>query len=683
MDYTGRIKLLALLILCSVSSILNAQNDSFFGWVNTLGGPDGFEEGNCITTDINGNVLTSGFFGAFNGGTVEFDLGDTTINLTSIGNADMYIHKLDSSGNLIWIRQFGGISGEQALSVTTDISGNVYVTGIFGDTVDFDPGPATANLVAEVGDAFILKLDSSGNFIWAKQIEGVYLQKGLSITTDNNGNVLTSGIFENTTDFDPGTGVNNLTSVVLDGFVLKLDSNGNFIWARQIGGTGNDYATSLITDTVGNVYVTGHENDYSNMFIRKFDEDGNLMWTDNIAATISGFSNSITIDPNGDLYTTGQFYGTADFDPGTGVTNLLSNNTDIFILKLTSDGEFIWVKQIGEQPGTPQGNQAGKSITADTGGNLYLTGWFQGAVDFDPDAGTGNLTSTNNGDVYILKLTRYGDFVSVKHIVSSWGCSGIYIATDENDNVYTTGVYRETTDFDPGPGTVNHTSFNIATGSDAFSLKLSYCGTVSAMDTTTCEPYTWTNGITYTSSGVYRRNLTNSAGCDSLLILHLTVNTVDASVNQLNEATLSANAADAVFQWLDCSNDYAEISGETGTNFTAEINGSYAVFVNGNNGCKDTSQCIVIDELGLSDTKPVDEIRIIPNPTNGVVTLYSEHSLNDYRIYLYTPDGELIKKYTFNGVNSSDLMIEGSAGIYLLKVESGTVSQTYRICKLK
>lgn len=681
MNYTCKLKLLVLSILCFITPKLNAQNDSDFGWVKIMGG-DSWEESMAVTTDTSGNVITAGFLGYFAGGNVVFDLGYTTINLTSNGNADIFIHKLTSNGNLAWIKQIGGPSGEHAQAVTTDVNGNIYVTGIFSDILDFDPGPGIHNLTADGSDSFILKLDSDGNFVWVKQLEGVYYQNGLSITIDSNGNVLTSGVFENTTDFDPGPGIYNLTSVVFDGYVLKLDSNGNFIWARQMGGTGNDYATSVICDTAGNVYATGHENDNSSMFIRKFDENGNLLWVDTITATISVFSNSITVDTDGNIYTTGQFYGTADFDPGIGVTNLFSNNTDIFILKLSTNGNLIWVKQIGEQSGAPQGNQAGKSITIDAKRNLYLTGWFQSAVDFDPDAGIAGLNSTSNGDLYILRLTDYGDFVSAKHIPSSWGCHGQSIAVSQDEEVYVAGGFRETTDFDPGTGTVNHTSGNISTGPDGFTVKLSYYGTASATDTTTCEPYTWTDGITYTTSGVYRQNLITAAGYDSLLVLHLTVNTVDAGINQINASTLSATP-NGSFQWLNCSNNYSLMPGETGQDFTATVNGAYAVVVAAN-GCADTSQCIVIDEIGLSLSElHTDGIRISPNPTNGLVTLYSEHSLSDYRMVLYTPNGEFIRKFIFNNANSGDLTIEGPAGIYLLKVESGTTSHTYRICKLK
>src|SRR5207247_4738949 len=111
----------------------------------------------------------------------------------------------------------------------------------------FDPSPATYNMIAAgSNDIFISKLDSSGNFIWAKQFSGTNNEEGLSINTDAAGNIYTTGFFNGTTDFDPGAGIYNLTSAgMADVFVSKLDSSGNFIWASRFGGTNNDLGLSI------------------------------------------------------------------------------------------------------------------------------------------------------------------------------------------------------------------------------------------------------------------------------------------------------------------------------------------------------------------------------------------------------------------------------------------------------
>ena len=147
------------------------------------------------------------------------------------------------SVNFKWAKQMGGTGADAGgSSVTVDAAGNVYTTGGFGGTADFDPGPGTYNLTsAGTYDMFISKLDSSGNFIWAKQLGGTGADAaGASIAVDADGNVYTTGGFVGTADFDPGPGVFTLSAIgnfrTKASFVLKLDADGNFIWAKQTGG---------------------------------------------------------------------------------------------------------------------------------------------------------------------------------------------------------------------------------------------------------------------------------------------------------------------------------------------------------------------------------------------------------------------------------------------------------------
>jgi hypothetical protein len=161
-----------------------------------------------VVTDSSGNVYTTGFFS----GTVDFDPGAGTANLTSAGSDDSFISKLDSGGNYVWAKQLGGISAELAIGISVDSSGNVYTTGTFQGTADFDPGAGTANLTSAGGDdSFISKLDSSGNYVWAKQLGSTGADVAYGVSVDSSGNVYTTGFFSGTVDFDPGAGTANLT----------------------------------------------------------------------------------------------------------------------------------------------------------------------------------------------------------------------------------------------------------------------------------------------------------------------------------------------------------------------------------------------------------------------------------------------------------------------------------------
>ena len=240
----------------------------------------------------------------------------------------------------------GGTFYDTAFSITTDANGNVYTTGDFWNTVDFDPGAGIANLTSNgYSDIFIQKLNDAGNLLWVKQMGGAFDDIGRSITVDNSGNVHTTGHFKSTVDFDPGPGTSNLTApgANTDIFIQKLDANGNLLWVKQMGEKFKDGGISIATDAAGNVYTTGyfdktvdlnHSND--EIFIQKLDTNGNLLWLELIGGPDDDSGNVIITDAHGNIYIAGHFQSTADFDPGTRISNLTSNGKeDIFILKLS------------------------------------------------------------------------------------------------------------------------------------------------------------------------------------------------------------------------------------------------------------------------------------------------------------------------------------------------------------
>jgi hypothetical protein len=166
-------------------------------------------------------LLIAGYFD----NTGDFDPGSGTFNLTSAGYKDVFVSKLNNLGNFIWAKQFGGVNNDFVRSIVVDDFNNVYTTGTFAGTVDFDPGSGTFNLVS-IGnseDVFISKLDVSGNFMWAQQIGNSVSDQVFSISLDGSNNIYTCGTFNSTVDFDPGPLITNLTSKGKpDLFILKL-----------------------------------------------------------------------------------------------------------------------------------------------------------------------------------------------------------------------------------------------------------------------------------------------------------------------------------------------------------------------------------------------------------------------------------------------------------------------------
>lgn len=434
-----------------------------FEWANSLGGTSSSDFGLSMALDANGNIYTTGSFG----GTADFDPGIGTMSLISEGETDVFIRKMDPSGNLLWAKSFGGIYFDYGNCVSLDPSGNVYISGLYYDTVDFDPGIGVASFISNGNnDAFVAKFDESGNFIWVKTFGGPGSDGGESICFDNDGNVYTTGYFSQNIDIDPGTGTMNISSVgPNDCFIQKLDADGNFVWAKSFGSIQHEVVMQSTQDSYGNIYTLGYyqgTGDFdpnpgisnlsslgnTDVFIQKLDTAGNFIWAKSIGGTSYDNSSSITCDNSGNLYIMGNFAETVDFDPGTGIANATSlGNLDAFVLKIDSSANFTWVKTFGKN------FILGCSIVSDQSSNIYITGTFGDTIDFDPGIGIHNLSAVGNHDVYIQKLDTSGNLVWAKSFGGQAYDLGRSICVDSSGNIYTVGEFGYTVDFSLGMGT--------------------------------------------------------------------------------------------------------------------------------------------------------------------------------------------------------------------------------------
>lgn len=470
-----------LLVMCLMSLItLKAQT---FTWARGMGGPS-LDNGLSVAVDGAGNVYTTGYFQ----GTGDFDPGTGVVNLTSAGGTDIFISKLNSAGNLVWVKRIGGVGSDVARAIKVDAAGNVYTIGYFGSSTDFDPGVGSYNLTnLGSNDVFISKLDASGNFVWAKQFGSTGNDMGYGMAIDAGGNVYTTGAFENTVDFDPGTNVFNMSSSGnQDIFVSKLDANGAFVWAKSMGSSLGDFGLCITLDGSGNVYTSGNfqgtgEFDpgaatYTlsavngrDIFVSKLSGTGNFIYAKQIGGGGDQTVNSIVVDPYSNLYMTGSFQSLTDFDPGAGTYTLSSNGgtaDDAFVSKLNSNGNFLWARQIGGS-----GFDYGRGITVDVS-SVYIIGEFNGTVDFDPNAGTSNITALSSSyDMFITRLDVSGNLIWAHNIGSSTGnSSGNSVALDASGNLYTTGLYSGATDFDVSSGVFTITP--PGSQADVFVLKM-------------------------------------------------------------------------------------------------------------------------------------------------------------------------------------------------------------------
>ncbi|MBK7855364.1 MAG: T9SS type A sorting domain-containing protein [Bacteroidetes bacterium] len=261
-----------------------------FIWAKQIGGTGIYQDGNSIDFDELYGVYVTGEFN----GTIDLDPGAGVFSLststTSVLDGDLFICKLDSAGNFMWGMGYGTPQGEFSNKVLYDGAGNIYVSGGFSNTIDFDAGAGVFNMTAAGGgDIFLLKLDTAGNFVWAKQLGSVNGENGI-VSIDNLGNLYCAGSFIGTMDADPGSGIHNITgsTIYSNAYIVKLNDQGNFVWATDFNGTWTNALWGLVHDNSGNIYTRG---DFNNV---------------------------------------------VDCDPGTGTYNLTSNGSyDVFFMRLS------------------------------------------------------------------------------------------------------------------------------------------------------------------------------------------------------------------------------------------------------------------------------------------------------------------------------------------------------------
>lgn len=393
------------------------------------------------------------------------------------------------NATLDWANAQGGVEAERGTAICIDSSGNSYVTGYFSGTVDLDPGPGVSNFTTNGSlDVFIQKLDPSGALLWVKVIENPGLCQSFSIILDHAGDVIVSGVFTDTTDFDPGIGVNNINGVnSWSLFILKLDSAGNFIWVQSstpkfLSGA---VVFDLVVDTLNNIYSVGRfsdsidfdsgpgtslhvSNGSDDVFILKFDSSGMLVWSRSYGGAQLDTGVSIGIDDAQNLYVVGDFKDTVDFDIGPGTHFEGSGNTSRpYVLKINSLGEFIWVKTTGGSAGIP------RDLAVSPVGNIYVTGQFYGTLDFDPGVGVFQLSTSGGAEGFIQKLDSSGSFLWAKKFGggSNWDVGHSIVA--DSSNCYLTGSFGGAAYFGEGLNTIQQTAVG---NSDIFVAKYSNLG---------------------------------------------------------------------------------------------------------------------------------------------------------------------------------------------------------------
>lgn len=449
------------------SAILNAQS---LDWVHFYVGPT--NSGGCIINtidrDAQGNIITGGFFTQ----TIDFDPGPGTYLITESpstigtfpGIGDGFVMQSDTNGNTLWVKTFGGYGNLTPISTDFDEFGNILILAFYIDTVDLDPGPGVLNIAGS--GRCVIKLESSGNFIWAKSFDNTNGDFRMDkIIAGKNGNIWISGGMKDSLDMEPGPGVFMMVNPNISypsGFVLRLNANGDFINAFLTGNLLEGPDIAMGND--GDLWALGEFNSSfdadpgpGTTLLFPFSGTKYLQHLDSACNLISVVQHDLNVhklalDSSGGVLMAGYFGGQVDADPGPGTYLINSSGPwDICLIRLDTAGNFSWAVNYGSSVGEQL-----YGLTMGSDGNIYINGGFFELTDFDPGPDTYEIGYwTNSGTNYVLKLDSVGNFIMVFPFTGrASGTANSSVLVLPGGSFYFCDNQRGFEDLDPGMGSV-------------------------------------------------------------------------------------------------------------------------------------------------------------------------------------------------------------------------------------
>lgn len=330
-------------------------------------GATGSDRGHAIAVDGDGNSYVTGIFRGLG---VDFDPGADATTLVSQGHDDLFVASYDTHGALRFAVGAGGSSADRGFGIAIDEAGNSYVTGHFFQNVDFDPSDDVHELTSTgSGDIFLASYDDAGNLRFANGFGAASgNDSAFDLAVDAAGNSFLTGYFRDTVDFDPGSGITELTSLGNeDIFVASYNTNGALRFVRGIGGITQDEGEGITVDAEGNSYVTGVFHDVAHfyattdtpelpnaggldVFIASYDPAGELRFAESFGGHDSDFAAGIAVDRDDRMLLTGFFIGTTDFDPGAAVTEITSDGMDLFVTAYDRETSSVAIADAPDQP---------------------------------------------------------------------------------------------------------------------------------------------------------------------------------------------------------------------------------------------------------------------------------------------------------------------------------------------
>ncbi len=663
-----------------------------FGWATDTQGGSGGVRGNAIARAADGSLVVVGSFS----GTTDFDAGSAVVSLTAAGSADSFVARYAPGGALLWVRNVGAAGKSSAgNAVAVDETGAVYVAGSFAGAADFDPGAGTFTLTAtgSNANAYVWKLDSAGNFVWADQLGKGATAQALGLAVDGT-TVYATGSFSGATgaDFDPGAGVANLFATGgTDIFFSKLSrATGAYGSADSYVATaGNDAGTGVAVDAAGNAYVTGYLGNAAetDAFVFKVLPTGVATGFRIATGTGSAAGNAVALDPaSGNVVVVGRNVGVSSFG---GVTLDGGTQGAAFVWSLTAAGGQAFAEQLG---GNKFASVTAYAVATDAAGGVTVGGNFDAqnpyAADFDPGPGVFLLDSTASsafgirGNGFTAKLTRAGGFVAVRRVGGDESSAVTGVALDPAGRQLVTGFFGgsfiSTADFDPSTtGTASLTANNFNTDLFVASLNPVAAATVAGMVTAGGVGVAGAVAELFARTSSYLGNsvefslgvaATNSAGRYSFTVptpdlryfvrFRLPAGYAFAGVSETAVFTLAPGGL---------TTQGTTVTGSAPAfGFAFGVTGSGGAVVNASSMARGADGTIFVGGTFTGANVDFD-----PGP--GVYPLSAPDANGDAFAAAYTAAGSLLWVRVFNGGDlAQSLAVDGAGNLYVPVVASGT-----------
>ncbi|MBL9013143.1 MAG: SBBP repeat-containing protein [Myxococcales bacterium] len=409
-------------------------------WATGFGGL-GIDSPRGIGVTSAGEVYVAGYFDA------EIDFGGTIGKKAPVAGADpkkkpsdAYLAKVGADGKVAWVQTFGAARDDSANDVAVK-GDKVIVVGNFLDSLKL--GEFTKKSAGS-DDAFVAQFDAKGEIQWLWNFGGIDSDGANAVAAMPDGGWVVGGSFSGSADF----GTTTLKSRGgTDAMLLKLAPSGDLEWVKQFGGAYQDLISHVAVDGQGNIYVQGQFKDLSDwggkdrlkagggsdldVVLAKYDLNGDHVWSKRFGNAFNDVAGGVTVDPAGHVTMVGSFDKSASFGEGDDHTSL--GESDLFVARFTPSGKLQWAKTMGAER-----EDIASGVGADAAGNVVVSGWFQGSVDF----GKGPITSKGNKDIFALKLDAKGATVWAQSFGDKDHDQGRVCAVDEKGAAYIAGIYR-------------------------------------------------------------------------------------------------------------------------------------------------------------------------------------------------------------------------------------------------